>query len=103
MFKCSLSAFICPDKLEVVVVEDGNVQLDLDVPDNEGVNPNDAVTSNGLDIMPSDSLEVTSPDDGTIRVMDVEFTVLGAETVTVTFTRPDDDDDDVVIQVMFIN
>ena len=101
MLNFKLSAFICPDKLEVVVVEDGNVQLELDVPGNGGVNPNDAVTSDGLDIMPSDSLEVTSPDDGTVRVMDVEFTVLGADTVTVTFTRPDDDDD--VIQVIFIN
>ena len=85
----------------MVVVEDGNVQLELDVPGNGGVNPNDAVTSGGLDIMPSDSLEVTSPDDGTVRVMDVEFTVLGADTVTVTFTRPNDDD--VVIPVMFIH
>lgn len=72
-----------------MVVDDGNIQLDLDVPGNDGVNPDDAVTSEGIDIPPTDSLEVTPPVEGdTIRVMDVEFVVLGAETVTVTFTIP---------------
>ena len=84
-----LSAFICPDGEDVVVVEDDNIQLDLDVPGNDGVNPDDAVTSAGIDISPTDSLEVTPPQEGdTIRVMDVEFKVLGADTVTVTFTIP---------------
>ena len=84
----------------MVVVEEDNVQLDLDVPGNDGVDPEDAVTSDGVDIQPSDSFEVT-PQVDTIRVMDVEFVVEGAATVTVTFTRPDDDD--VVIEVGHIH
>ena len=94
-----LSAFICPDKLEVVVVEEGNIQLNVDVPGNDGVNAEEAVTSDGVDILPSDSFEVTSDDDdGTFRVMEVELTVLGADTVTVTFVRPDDPDEEIVVK-----
>ena len=59
------------------------------------------MTSGGVDILPSDSLEVTSPDDSTFRVMDVEFIVLGADTVTVTFTIPGGDD--VVIEVGLVH
>ena len=100
---CSL-AFICPDKLQVVVVEEGNIQLDLDIPDNEGVNPDDAVTSEGVNLLPSDSFEVTSPaDDTTFRVMDVEFIVLGAETVTVTFTRPGEPDEVIEVRLIHYN
>ena len=91
-------AFICPDKLQVVVVEEGNIQLDVEVPGNDDVNPEDAVTSDGVNVNPGDAIVITSPEeDGTITVMDVEFTVEGASTVTVTFTRPGEPDE--VIEV----
>ena len=69
----------------MVVVEDGNIELVL--------NEEDAVTSDGVTLNPDDSIVVSSPDDRTFRVMDVEFEVVGADTVTVTFTRPGDDDE----------
>ena len=97
-----ISAFICPDKLLVVVVEEGNIQLDLDVP-GSGVNPDDAVTSEGVDIQTSDSFEVTSPDGNTFRVMDVEFIVVGADTVTVTFTIPGEPDEVIEIEVGIVH
>ena len=83
-----LPAFVCPEGFPVVVVEQGNIGLDLDIP-GSGVNPNDAVTSDGVDLLPTESFEVTSPDGNTFIVMDVEFEVLGADTVTVTFIIPD--------------
>ena len=73
-----ISAYICPDDQEVIVVDDENPGLDVE--------PVDALTSSGVDIQPSDTVEVTSPDASPFRVMDVDFTVLGADTVTVTFT-----------------
>ena len=78
-------AFICPDKLEVVVVEEGNIELDL--------NEEDAVTPEGVTLNPDDSIVVSPPDDSTLRVMDVEFTIEGASSVTVTFTRPGQPDE----------
>ena len=81
-----------------MVVEEGNIQLDVEVPGNDEVNPDDAVTSDGININPGDAIVITPPDrDGTVRVMDVEFTVEGASTVTVTFTRPGEPDE--VIEV----
>ena len=88
----------CPDLQPVIVVEEGNIQLDVDVPGNDDVNPEDAVTSDGINVNPDDSVVITSPEENdTFRVMDVEFTVEGASTVTVTFTRPGEPDE--VIEV----
>ena len=81
-----------------MVVEEGNIQLDVDVPGNDDVNPDEAVTSEGINVNPDDAIVITSPEvDGTFRAMDVEFTVEGASTVTVTFVRPNEPD--VVIEV----
>ena len=50
-------------------------------------------------ILPSDTFEVTSDNvEDTFRVMEVELTVLGADTVTVTFVRPDDPDEEIVVK-----
>ena len=68
--------------------------MDLDVPENDGVNPDDAVTPEGVTLNPDDSFVISSTEeDGTFRVMDVEFEVEGADTVTVTFTRPGQPDE----------
>ena len=91
------SAPLCPPGEPLVVVEEGNIQLDLDVPENDEINPDDVVTSEGITLNPGDELRISSPDDNTFRVMDVSITSVGASTVTVTFTRPDEPE--VVIEV----
>ena len=91
-----LSAFICPDLPVLIVVEEGTIQYNIEVPGNEAVDPNDVVTSGGVHLFPNDYIFIRF-DSRPNRLMDMEFITVGAATVTLTFTLPQPPD--VIIQV----
>ena len=79
----------CPDLKEPVIVEEGNIQLYIGIPDNDDMNLEDAVTSEGVHLKPDNSIIIKTFGEGwNFRIMDMEFSVKGAKTITVAFTAP---------------
>ena len=77
--------------MEMLFVQEDNIELNIAIPGNDDVQLEKVVTIEGVKIRPQDSFAITSQDGGPFRVIDMEFLMLGADTVIVLFTRPEEE------------
>ena len=71
--------------MQEINVEEDSIVLDIDVPGNEEIDTDDIVTSRGINILPNETVIFTKLYSS--RIMDMSFDVIGAERVTIDFTR----------------